>query len=273
MANEKHIAEITSISALLETAANRYFSEPRGRWIFRGHADANHKLIPAVGRGTYSAKSRSRHERSLFEIFQREAVTFLPTRPRDDWEWLSLAQHHGLPTRLLDWTHNPLVALFFAVQAATEIDGQVFALHSLTKASETVRRSSPFEIKRPTKYYPIAVTQRIRSQEGLFVACSELEVPLDEALRSDWTIEYILIPAARKQSLLYELFRVGIHASALFPDIDGLAARIKWQHSVLPPVPSSPSAPLSDVSSDASSSRQVEIAPSIDNKLGFPPSP
>src|SRR5580698_10406707 len=65
MANEKHIAEITSISALLETTANRYFSEPRGRWIFRGHADANHKLIPAVGRGTYSAKSRSRHERSL----------------------------------------------------------------------------------------------------------------------------------------------------------------------------------------------------------------
>ncbi len=252
--------EITSLGTLLGSACDRYFSEPRGRWVFRGHADARHKLIPSVGRGIHFSKSRARHERSLFDIFQREAVTFLPTRPRDDWEWLSLAQHHGLPTRLLDWTHNPLVALFFAVQAAPGVDGSVFALHAVTKASEAVRQASPFAIKRPVKYYPSSVTQRIRSQEGLFVACSELELPLDKVLRSDWTIEQIRIPAARKQFLVYELFRVGVHASALFPDVDGLAARIKWQHSVSPP------SSTSEIVGDQLGS-QVEIAPAIDNKL------
>lgn len=255
------IVEIDTLGTLLGTVCARYFSEQRGRWIFRGHSDASQRLIPAVGRGIHFSKTRERHERSLFDIFKREAVTFLPTRPGDDWEWLSLAQHHGLPTRLLDWTHNPFVALFFAVQAAPDVDGQVFALHAVKKASEAVREASPFEIKRPVKYYPSSVTQRIRAQEGLFVACSELETPLDQALRKDWTIEYIRIPANRKRFLLYDLFRVGVHVSALFPDIDGLAARIKWQHSVMPP------SEAADSGGPAKSFGQVELAPSIDNKL------
>jgi hypothetical protein len=79
------------------------------------------------------------------------------------------------------------------------------------------------------------VTPRIRAQEGLFVACAELEVPLDQALRSDWRIECLRVPASRKAHLRYELFRVGVHASSLFPDIDGLTARIRWQHGISSP--------------------------------------
>ncbi len=57
----------------------------------------------------------------------------------------------------------------------------------------------------------------------------------DQALRSDWCIERLRVPAARKAYLRYELFRLGVHASSLFPDVDGLAARIRWQHSISSP--------------------------------------
>ena len=214
--------------------AQRYFSESRGRWVFRGHSDEKYDLMPSVGRGEYTASDRLAHEKSLFDIFVREGGGYLSPLPANDWEWLSVAQHHGLPTRFLDWTYNPLVALYFAAIGNQEVDGELFALHSATKVSQRTREKSPFDIRRPAKYYPNIVSPRIRAQEGLFVACSEIEKPLDDPLRDGWSIERYKVPAAAKTTLRYELFRLGVHASALFPDIDGLAQRLKWQHSAYP---------------------------------------
>jgi type I restriction enzyme M protein len=154
--------------------------------------------------------------------------------PTNAWEWLSVAQHHGLPTRLLDWTHNPLAALFFAVSKHPKCDGQFIALRSVLRITETMPEG-PLKIDRPVKYYPNHVTPRIRAQEGVFIACAKLEDPLDASLPKGWKIERCLIPAGAKEELRYDLFRLGIHASSLFPDIDGLAARVSWQARVLPP--------------------------------------
>jgi hypothetical protein len=226
---------ITCLNDLLTLCTSKYFTEPRGRWMFRGHADAAYTLIPSVGRGTHTSDSRKRYEESLFNIFCREARTHLDNVPGSQWEWLALAQHHGLPTRLLDWTVNPLVALYFSVSGGPHTDGEFIALHALTKASDQKLSSSPFSIDFPIKYFPNIVTPRIRAQEGLFIVCSDIEKPLDQALRRDWAIDKAVIPSHAKEGLLYELFRLGIHTSSLFPDVDGLAARIKWQHSVSPP--------------------------------------
>ena len=240
------MAEITSTHDFLENKAGRYFAEPRGRWVFRGHSDVRYKLIPSVGRTKSASVTRTKYESSLFDIFCREARGYMSSFPTDEWEWLSLAQHHGLPTRLLDWTYNPLAALYFAVEANEREDGEIFALRAVAKSSERVRNSSPFAIKLPVKFYPNIVTPRIRAQEGLFVVCSNLEAPLDESLREGWAIERFLIPAVRKERLRYELFRLGVHASSLFPDIEGLAARLRWQHAVSSPFSDSVSS-LADV--------------------------
>ena len=62
----------------------------------------------------------------MFDEFKRRGVAVLPSRPSDDWEFLAVARHHGLPTRLLDWTENPLAALFFALEEPSSGDSAVW---------------------------------------------------------------------------------------------------------------------------------------------------
>jgi hypothetical protein len=86
----------------------------QSNWIFRGVADAHgHKLVPKIGRDPDVYDSQV--EKVIFANFKRRARQYVTTDRMSDWELLALAQHHGLPTRLLDWTTNPLVAAYFAV--------------------------------------------------------------------------------------------------------------------------------------------------------------
>lgn len=227
-------SKISTVAEFLAEVSATHFTSARGQWVFRGHSDKKYELKPSVGRGGHTSKIDEKYERSLFTVFLREAGTHLSPLPSSDWEWLAVAQHHGLPTRLLDWSHSPLVGLYFAIDANPCADGEVIALNAPTKAAESVIAGSPFDIRRAAKYYPNIVSPRIRAQEGLFVACANLTSPLDAGLRTDWSLKRFEVPAVNKQRLRYELYRLGVHRSSLFPDLDGLAERIKWQHTARP---------------------------------------
>lgn len=229
------MVEISSLETALNVAGSIALKEERGQWIFRGSANAEKfKLRPLVGREKYTSKEFHQYENSIMTIFKREVPNFLSIVPDNEWEWLALAQHHGLPTRMLDFSFNIMTALYFSVDSHEDVAGELIMVKAPKKASDGLQKTSPYNIKKLQKYFPRIVSKRITAQEGLFVVFPEPQKLLDEQLRSDWSVKKFTIPAEKKKRIRYELFRCGVHRSSLFPDLEGLCDRIRWSHTVNP---------------------------------------
>lgn len=236
------------------------FSSSQNDFWFRGHSKPYGTLIPSVYRGLYKdaydkeCVSPRRPlgtllaEYYLYNNFKRIAPSFTKKLPAtgDYLEWLSLMQHHGVPTRLLDWTTNILVAAYFAVYKDYDVDGEIFAMDygELNKESELRElplkedfklqetASEPFfHDKVPIKSYPIAFMpvlfhERILRQNGAFTIHPNKseEYSIEKALlKKQNRLIRLIIPAQFKSEIQKSLANIGIEHATLFPDLDGLA--------------------------------------------------
>lgn len=197
------------------------------QWIFRGQPQ-KWPLKPTVGRTTTYDLAK---ELQIINEFKRLAQPFITQSGLlTDWDWLFVAQHHGLPTRLLDWTTNPLVAAYFACQPSPreKRQGQIIAVKvaDVGLIPQAEFEAGPFSISKPRFLYPTAVAARISAQRGLFSVHPE---PSKNWILRDKTERFEIEPVD-KAFFLRSLHGFGVDAAMIMADMDGLAANIAWRY-------------------------------------------
>jgi hypothetical protein len=214
--------------------------------IFRGQRK-DWDLLPKVARLKYFDYAKLEvFEEKMLRAFEREAISFIEKMPDNDWDLLALAQHHTLPTRLLDWTSNPLAGLWFAVCEPPENkECAVVWVLVLDQDDDNIVRSgsnstSPFGGKNTKVFIPRHISSRIRSQKGVFtvhafpdknIANYNELIPLNKQEDYQNSLVKILIPSKYFPNIRFDLDRCGINAATLFPDLDGLAKQIQWTYA------------------------------------------
>ena len=214
--------------------------------MFRGVTDKSYELVPSIGRntGANTGDDTSSLECFLMEEFKRLSVPELTTPPTSSFEWLFLAQHYGLPTRLLDWSSNPLVALFFAVEKNDEVDGAVYMVkHTVSDQYELFdyqtadyteeTKKDPFFSRfsiHPGKGTAVFVRpkytdRRYQNQKSIF-SC-----PKDpfKALEVD-ELKKLKFSGHLKPALRARLRTLGIATSFIYPGLEGVASEVRCFH-------------------------------------------
>jgi hypothetical protein len=232
-----------------------------GRWIYRGHSRADWKLQSglerAIARFDKEGKTAAQLEAGLIRQFARRAHHYLADAPgRAAWtEWLALMQHHGAPTRLVDFTYSFYVAVFFALEEAMPDNPCAIWALNFDWADEGVRRivgdglfngiynGSDRNIEGDGTFKeffashrkmvfgvnPYRLNQRLSIQQGLFLCPGDVSSSFEDNLAALGSPNggvikcEISLSRGEYQNCVRQLIRMNMTRTSLFPGLDGFA--------------------------------------------------
>ncbi len=241
---------------LFSGAWNEEIQRHRSPFAFRGMGNSNFTLATSLMRLGGDFNQLEKHLLRNFRKYGHHSFQ----ADESVWHWLTMGQHHGLPTRLLDWTYSPFVSMHFAtadIRYADE-DGVIWKVnyHDCYRQLPNVLKSSldqeggnvftvemldslvqdldafdqlaqePFFIF----FEPPSVDARIVNQHGLFTVASDASINLEQALETI-DCEKIIIPAKIKWEIRDKLDQANITERVLFPGLQGLSQWLKRHYS------------------------------------------
>ena len=229
MARDWH-EEIGSVSKLVEFSENN--CAVGLHTLFRGQPE-DKPLLPKIGRGTCKSELLSQEQR-LFADFKIRSAAYLDATNRDDWDLLAVAQHNGMATRLLDWTDNPLAALWFAVREGPQDgDGVVWCFPFSETDIANQREDSSFAGERTKVFQPKHITKTIAAQDGWFTVHKFIHgrfIPLENNKAYKDNLVKLRVPKGSIENLRNQLSLVGVNDSTMFPDLGGLCDFLNYVH-------------------------------------------
>lgn len=200
--------------------------------LFRGQP-CDKPLIPRIGRS--DIENIQAFETKLFQDFQKRYQAYSRREFSNDWDLLALGQHFGLPTRLLDWTENSLMALWFTTEQ--DIKDEYGVVWMFIPNDEDILKDkdhTPFNIQSTKVFSPNHISERITAQSGWFT-CHKL-IEQNRFLKLETLVKYreklmkIKIPSSAFPEIRVKLNTMGINTSSVYPDLTGLTKHLTWKN-------------------------------------------
>ncbi len=206
--------------------------------IYRGQNSEKDSILPTLFREEVTKtefKTWNELESSLLIRIKQRARGELGYEPMSELEWLSIAQHHGLPTRLSSWTENALVALFFATESGNEDEDGIVWRILPGDAKLVIAQDYEQVPEQPRIYFPQKTTPAMLNQKTCYL-CHPL--PAEDAVPETFEEYYelgdermhlakLVVTGSEKAFIRRRLATMGIEARTLFPGMEGLCEQIR----------------------------------------------